>query len=57
MCYSTCSEQKLPILAVFTWFLILGKIQDGHTSQASNSATTHKCRPSTKFRQEKGFVS
>ena len=29
MCYFTCQAQKLPFLAVLTWFLILGKIQDG----------------------------
>ena len=29
MCYFTCQAQKLPILAVFTSFLILCKIKDG----------------------------
>ena len=29
MCYFSWKAQKLPFLAVLTWFLILGKIQDG----------------------------
>ena len=40
------SARKLLILTVFTWFLILEKIQDGDyvqvTSQTANNATTHK---------------
>ena len=41
MCYFSCKEQKLPFLAVLTWFLILGEIEDGGL-QVSSSATTHK---------------
>ena len=43
-------HKTFPILGVFTWFLILGKIQDSGlrwwpclvTSQTSSSASTHK---------------
>ena len=35
-CYSSFQAQKIPILAVFTWFII------SVTSQASSSATTDK---------------
>ena len=29
ICYFSCEAQTVPFLAVFTWFPILGKIQDG----------------------------
>ena len=29
ICYFSCKAQTVPFLAVFTWFPILGKIQDG----------------------------
>ena len=38
MCYFTCQVQKKPFIAILTWFLILGKIQDGGLWRA----TTHK---------------
>ena len=29
MCYFTCQAQKIPFIAILTWVLILGKIEDG----------------------------
>ena len=29
MCYFTCQGQKIPFIAILTWVLILGKIEDG----------------------------
>ena len=41
MCYFTCEAQKIAFFAVLTWFILLGKIQDGDhflvRSRASSS--------------------
>ena len=41
MCYFTCEAQKIVFFAVLTWFILLGKIQDGDhflvRSRASSS--------------------
>ena len=29
VCYFTCQAQKIPFIAILTWVLILGKIEDG----------------------------